>query len=198
MKIKNKIIIGVAVLFLALFVISSVASADESAWFELNPTLETGMTGTVNNCSPLTVTNGSVAAYPTCTITCNSGYDLSGSTCVVHRNSSSSRSSSSSVGRTSTVTTITPVVTTVTTTTVQTTYNFGIITLKNGSRGEAVKELQRFLNKALNLGLVVDGMLGPKTIAVIKKWQKDHGLVVDGLVGAKTKAMMNQIAKSFK
>ncbi len=70
-------------------------------------------------------------------------------------------------------------------------YNFGAVTLRNGSRGEAVKELQRFLNARLNLGLVVDGKLGPKTIAVIKQWQKDNGLVPDGLVGAKTKARMN-------
>ena len=70
-------------------------------------------------------------------------------------------------------------------------YNLGTTTLKNGSRGEAVKELQRFLNDKLNLGLVLDGALGPKTIAVIKKWQADNGLVPDGLIGAKTKAMMN-------
>lgn len=73
----------------------------------------------------------------------------------------------------------------------QSSYNFGTVTLKNGSRGDAVKELQRFLNNVLNLGLVVDGKLGPKTIAVIKVWQKAHGLVPDGLIGPKTKAMMN-------
>jgi hypothetical protein len=70
-------------------------------------------------------------------------------------------------------------------------YNFGNATLKNGSKGEAVKELQRFLNAKLNLGLVIDGKLGPKTIAVVKKWQLDNGLVADGLIGAKTKAKMN-------
>ncbi|MFA5932042.1 MAG: peptidoglycan-binding domain-containing protein [Candidatus Paceibacterota bacterium] len=70
-------------------------------------------------------------------------------------------------------------------------YDFGTATLKKGSKGDAVKELQRFLNDKLSLGLVLDGKLGPKTIAVIKKWQADHGLVADGLVGAKTKAQMN-------
>lgn len=70
-------------------------------------------------------------------------------------------------------------------------YDFGTKTLKNGSKGEAVKELQRFLNQVLNLGLVIDGKLGPKTIAVIKKWQKAHGLKADGLIGPKTKALMN-------
>jgi peptidoglycan hydrolase-like protein with peptidoglycan-binding domain len=71
-----------------------------------------------------------------------------------------------------------------------TTYNFGTTTLKQGSTGPAVKELQRFLNNNLNLGLVLDGKLGPKTIAVIKIWQANHGLVADGLVGPKTKTMM--------
>lgn len=70
-------------------------------------------------------------------------------------------------------------------------YNFGTVTLKNGSRGNAVMELQRFLNAKLNLGLVVDGKLGPKTIKVIKQWQEDNGLVPDGLVGRLTKAKMN-------
>jgi hypothetical protein len=71
-----------------------------------------------------------------------------------------------------------------------TSYNLGTVTLKNGSKGESVKQLQKLLNKLLNLGLAEDGALGPKTIAFIKQWQKDHGLVVDGLVGSKTKAAM--------
>lgn len=75
-------------------------------------------------------------------------------------------------------------------------YDFGTTTLKNGSKGEAVKELQRFLNNTMNLGLAVDGKLGPKTILVIKQWQRDHGLVSDGLIGTKTKAIMNNIATS--
>lgn len=75
------------------------------------------------------------------------------------------------------------------------TYNFGTAVLKNGSQGAAVMELQRFLNDKLNLGLIVDGKLGPKTIAVIKKWQKDNGLVSDGLIGSMTKAKMLQSVK---
>ena len=74
-------------------------------------------------------------------------------------------------------------------------YNFGTVTLRLGSKGEAVKELQRFLNDNLNLGLVLDGKFGPKTNIVIKKWQTDHALVVDGLVGNKTKAKMNGLTK---
>ena len=70
-------------------------------------------------------------------------------------------------------------------------YNFGTATLRIGSKGEAVKELQRFLNAKLGLGLVIDGALGSKTIAVIKQWQKANGLVDDGLIGQKTKVKMN-------
>ncbi len=73
------------------------------------------------------------------------------------------------------------------------TYNLGLVTLKNGSKGEAVKELQRFLNTNLNMSLVIDGQLGPKTIMIIKKWQSDNGLVADGVIGTKTKIKINSI-----
>lgn len=79
--------------------------------------------------------------------------------------------------------------------TTSTTYNLGSTTLRNGSKGESVKQLQKLLNRILNMTLKEDGVLGPKTIAVIKQWQKDHGLVADGLVGAKTKAAMEAEAK---
>ena len=69
-------------------------------------------------------------------------------------------------------------------------YNFGAMTLKVESTGEAVKELQRFLNATMNLGLVVDGMFGPHTASVMKQWQTAHGLVADGLIGPLTKAAM--------
>ncbi|MBI3888857.1 peptidoglycan-binding protein [Candidatus Nomurabacteria bacterium] len=75
------------------------------------------------------------------------------------------------------------------------TYNLGTTTLKNGSTGNAVKELQRFLNSDLKANIAVDGKLGPKTIAIIKKWQKAHKLTPDGLIGAKTKKLMNSLAK---
>ncbi len=74
------------------------------------------------------------------------------------------------------------------------TYDFGTTTLRQGSKGESVRELQRFLNDNLNLGLVLDGKLGPKTIAVIKVWQSENGLVADGLIGRKTKEKMNALA----
>jgi len=91
------------------------------------------------------------------------------------------------------VTPVTPVVVPIVapTTPSQTQYALGTKVLKLGSKGDAVKELQRFLNDKLKLGLVIDGRLGAKTIAVIKKWQKSQGLDPDGLIGPDTKAIMN-------
>jgi len=278
MEIKKKIIINLALVTLMIFLGSSSVSATESAWQNLNPSFESGLSGTVTNCSPLTVTNGTVAAYPTCTITCNSGYSLSGSSCNASGGGGSSGGSASdttpptntsvsvsagaasttsvsvsltlaatgasqmmisnsvsftgavwetyavnkawtlvsgngvktvyakfkdsagnvsvavsdtiTLGSAGTTTTTVPTTTTPATTT-PSAYNFGTTVLKNGSQGEAVKELQKFLNATLNLGLAVDGALGPKTIAVIKQWQANNGLVADGLIGPATKAKMN-------
>jgi parallel beta-helix repeat protein len=70
-------------------------------------------------------------------------------------------------------------------------YDFGTTTLKLGSTGKYVKALQHYLNDTLHLNLAIDGKLGPKTIVVIKQWQKAHHLTSDGLVGSHTKALMN-------
>jgi len=42
-----------------------------------------GVQGVVNNCTILDVEHGAVSAYPSCAIVCNTGYTLSGSTCVL-------------------------------------------------------------------------------------------------------------------
>ena len=54
------------------------------------------------------------------------------------------------------------------------------MTLKIGSRGKEVKELQEFL------GIQADGAFGKGTEAAVKKWQSDNGLVADGIVGPAT------------
>lgn len=78
-------------------------------------------------------------------------------------------------------------------------YNFGNSNLENGSKGEEVKSLQKFLNKtkgflstSVNFELIVDGDFGIKTKEMVKKWQNDNNLSSDGIVGVKTKLKMNK------
>lgn len=54
---------------------------------------------------------------------------------------------------------------------------------KKGDTGSNVKLLQQLLNFLNGDKLVVDGILGTKTINSVKKFQKNHGLAVDGLFG---------------
>ncbi len=70
-------------------------------------------------------------------------------------------------------------------------YNFGTVVLSKNSTGEAVKELQRFLNENLGIDLIIDGKLGSKTLAIVKQWQRDNNLEPDGFIGSKTKELMN-------
>ena len=58
-------------------------------------------------------------------------------------------------------------------------------TLKQGSKGSEVKELQTLLNNN-GANLSVDGVFGPKTFAAVKSYQKSNGLSVDGIVGNNT------------
>ena len=60
-------------------------------------------------------------------------------------------------------------------------------TLKKGSRGPAVQELQR---KLISLGYItegIDGIFGANTDQAVRQFQKAHGLKVDGIVGPATK-----------
>ena len=52
--------------------------------------------------------------------------------------------------------------------------------LRKGSKGNAVKELQEFLE------INADGIFGAGTESVVKKWQTLNGLSADGIVGPKT------------
>ena len=56
--------------------------------------------------------------------------------------------------------------------------------LKNGSKGEDVKQLQTLL------GLAADGSFGPGTEAKVKEWQSANGLTSDGIVGDGTWSKM--------
>lgn len=68
-------------------------------------------------------------------------------------------------------------------------------TIRYGNIGDKVRQLQRNLNEAINAGLVVDGIFGPKTLAAVKAFQGAHGLVVDGIYGPKTYAKMKEVLK---
>ncbi len=70
------------------------------------------------------------------------------------------------------------------------TYDLGTSTLKVGSTGMYVTNLQTALN-ANGATLTADGHFGPMTKAAAMAYQASHGLTADGLVGAKTKAALN-------
>lgn len=58
--------------------------------------------------------------------------------------------------------------------------------LRLGTRGQAVRDLQRRLEqKGFELG-AQDGVFGPRTEAAVRRFQRANGLVVDGIVGPKT------------
>jgi putative chitinase len=57
-------------------------------------------------------------------------------------------------------------------------------TLRRGSKGDAVKQMQQ------KLGIAADGDFGPGTEAAVRKWQAANGLVADGIVGPKTLAAL--------
>lgn len=69
--------------------------------------------------------------------------------------------------------------------------------LKEGSRGDEVKELQQRLNELGYSCGSADGIFGSKTEQAVKAFQKDHGLVADGIVGAKTKAALEKADGKF-
>lgn len=58
--------------------------------------------------------------------------------------------------------------------------------LKNGSRGDDVKELQRLLTEAGFPCGAADGIFGAATRKAVIEYQNSKGLVADGIVGEKT------------
>lgn len=67
----------------------------------------------------------------------------------------------------------------------------GDLTMNVGSRGELVTELQEAL-VALGYPVDTDGIFGPGTGAVVKKFQADHGLAADGIAGERTQAAIRK------
>ena len=64
-------------------------------------------------------------------------------------------------------------------------------TLRKGSSGQAVKDLQTRLTELGYSCGTIDGKYGDKTAAAVKAFQKDHGLTVDGIAGSKTLNALN-------
>lgn len=58
-------------------------------------------------------------------------------------------------------------------------------TIKKGSKGATVKEMQELLNK-YGYGLKTDGYFGELTEGALKDFQRSHGLIPDGICGKKT------------
>lgn len=67
-------------------------------------------------------------------------------------------------------------------------------TLKSGSKGTGVTNLQKFLNWYGKYGLTVDGKFGTKTATALKKFQKSEGIKADGIYGKNSFAK----AKAYK
>ena len=65
---------------------------------------------------------------------------------------------------------------------------YDCLTLRKGSSGSVVKELQILLIKAgYSCGKYgSDGKFGDSTLEAVKAFQADRGLAVDGVVGTKT------------
>lgn len=73
-------------------------------------------------------------------------------------------------------------------------------TIKNGSKGADVKNLQKCLNyigikDSNNKALTVDSECGNNTVSAIKNFQKKYGLTADGIYGAKTAAKLKAVIK---
>ena len=64
--------------------------------------------------------------------------------------------------------------------------------IKKGSKGEAVKKLQKAL------GVTADGIFGENTEAAVKKFQSKNGLMPDGIVGEKTLASLQKQSSANK
>lgn len=76
---------------------------------------------------------------------------------------------------------------------VQTVY---ALTLKQGSRGEQVKTMQKKLKNWGYYNGAVDGIFGKQTKTAVIRFQKNNGLTADGIVGAKTLSALGMSSSS--
>lgn len=66
-------------------------------------------------------------------------------------------------------------------------------TLKKGSTGSNVINLQKKLNNTINCNLETDGIFGKLTKACVIKFQEKYNLETDGIVGKKTCSKLNSL-----
>ena len=66
-------------------------------------------------------------------------------------------------------------------------------TVKKGSKGTQVKNLQSDLNYVLGTNLAIDGDCGDNTINALKEFQKKYGLEVDGIYGKSSFNKMKEL-----
>ena len=69
--------------------------------------------------------------------------------------------------------------------------------LEIGSNGKSVQQLQTLLNR-VGASLAVDGKFGKKTDHAVKTVQKHLGLTADGVIGPRTWAMLLELASKGK
>ena len=81
---------------------------------------------------------------------------------------------------------------------IQSTQTAYALTLKQGSRGETVKTMQRKLKNWGYYTGSIDGIFGAKTKSAVIYFQRKNGLSPDGIVGKKTLAALSahSLAKS--
>ncbi len=68
--------------------------------------------------------------------------------------------------------------------------------VKQGSRGETVKTIQRKLKNWGYYKASIDGIFGTQTKEAVKYFQRKNGLTVDGIVGKKTLSALGMSASS--
>lgn len=65
--------------------------------------------------------------------------------------------------------------------------------LSRGSTGDAVEFLQQELSHFYQLNFQADGVFGPETETLVKRFQNDCNLTIDGIVGSQTWAYIDEI-----
>jgi len=70
--------------------------------------------------------------------------------------------------------------------------------LRNGSRGDAVEDVQAFLTEASIYQGRFDGIYGPKTEAAVRSFQRETGLAADGVWGQKSSLKAIELLRKYQ